>query len=268
MADGKINDRLTNLFTNMVQDQAANDKLKEMERDEGRTKEDVKGNNAEADDRNPDKRGGKDSDSDEDFDADDAEIIRRLRDQRIREAEEYQRINARKDEKILFPGEYREIVEEEFLPYVTKNEYTVCHFYHNDFERCRIFDKHLRDIAATHPECKFMSLNVEKAPFFVTKLQIKVLPTLCAFKDGVLIDKVVGFADLGEKDDFKTIVLTRRLVRAGVIKAKNDDEKGFKVSKKGRGNTNDSDSDQCGVWTHIQYQSQPDVQSLGPLTPL
>ena len=33
----------------------------------------------------------------------------------------------------ILKGEYREITEEEFLPYVTKNEWTVCHFYHREF---------------------------------------------------------------------------------------------------------------------------------------
>jgi hypothetical protein len=44
-------------------------------------------------------------------------------------------------------GDYREIVEDEFLNYVTKNVYSLVHFYHNDFERCKIIDKHLRLIA-------------------------------------------------------------------------------------------------------------------------
>ena len=69
---------------------------------------------------------------------------------------------------------------------------------------------HLRKIAEQHHECKFLTLDAEKAPFFVKKLAIQVLPTLCCFKDGILIDKVVGFEDLGGKDDFKTIVLARR----------------------------------------------------------
>jgi hypothetical protein len=33
-----------------------------------------------------------------------------------------------------------EIVEEEFLKEVTGSELVVCHFYHNDFERCKIMD--------------------------------------------------------------------------------------------------------------------------------
>ena len=44
-------------------------------------------------------------------------------------------------------GEYREIVEEEFLPSVTKSEFCVVHFFHRDFERCKIMDKHLLAIS-------------------------------------------------------------------------------------------------------------------------
>ncbi len=44
-------------------------------------------------------------------------------------------------------GQYTEIVEEEFLKYVTASKFVVCHFYHKDFERCKIIDMHLRQIA-------------------------------------------------------------------------------------------------------------------------
>jgi hypothetical protein len=37
-------------------------------------------------------------------------------------------------------GEYREVKEEEFLAAVTNSKKVVCHFYHNDFERCKIMD--------------------------------------------------------------------------------------------------------------------------------
>ena len=41
-------------------------------------------------------------------------------------------------------GTYQEITEQEFLPSVTKSKYVVVHFYHKDFERCKIVDMHLR----------------------------------------------------------------------------------------------------------------------------
>ena len=77
------------------------------------------------------------------------------------------------------------------------------------------------------------------APFFVKKLQIQVLPTIVCFVDGIAVDRVVGFADLGNKDDFPQIALTRRLIKGGVLKALNREEKGQIKIKRGV----DSDSD-------------------------
>ena len=69
-------------------------------------------------------------------------------------------------------GQYTEILESEFLPNVTQSKFCVVHFYHPDFERCKIVDHHLKIISAQHPEAKFMTMNAEKAPFFVQKLQV------------------------------------------------------------------------------------------------
>ena len=118
-------------------------------------------------------------------------------------------------------GHYSEIVEEEFLPAVTKTKFCVVHFYHQDFERCKIIDHHLKKIAPAHMEARIMSINAEKCPFFVAKLQVQVLPTIVCFMDGIAIDRIVGFEELGGKDDFPTILLSRRLVNAGVLKALN-----------------------------------------------
>ena len=67
-------------------------------------------------------------------------------------------------------GKYDEITEEEFLPTVTKIQYVVVHFYHKDFERCKIFDMHLKNISMKHLEAKFVTINAEKCPFFIAKL--------------------------------------------------------------------------------------------------
>lgn len=48
-----------------------------------------------------------------------------------------------------------------------------------------------------------------------------MLPTIICFVDGVAVDRIVGFDDLGNKDDFPTLALTRRLIIAGVLAAKN-----------------------------------------------
>ena len=63
-----------------------------------------------------------------------------------------------------------EILEQEFLPVVTKSTYAVVAFFHKDFERCKIVDMHLQKICVMHPEARFVRLDAEKAPFFINKL--------------------------------------------------------------------------------------------------
>jgi hypothetical protein len=75
---------------------------------------------------------------------------------------------------LLKYGQYKEIIETEFLDIMLKNQLVVCHFYHRDFERCKIMDKHLKIIAEAHPETFFVKIDAEKTPFFTEKLQIKV----------------------------------------------------------------------------------------------
>lgn len=162
----------------------------------------------------------KSDDEDDDFmDADEKEIFEKMKQDRLKEIREKQVSQNRDDDdeyddkpkdKAVWSGEYTEIVEQEFLPYVTKAEFSAVHFYHKDFERCKIIDKHLQIISPQHRECKFLKLDAEKAPFFITKLGVQTLPTICLFKNGVLVDQVVGFEELGGKDDFKTLALTRR----------------------------------------------------------
>lgn len=87
-------------------------------------------------------------------------------------------------------------------------------------------------------------MNAEHAPFFITKLAVRVLPTVIFFVDGVAKDRITGFDTLGEKDDFKTIVLTRRIVKAGLIKPLNREEKGFRMNNgNSRGDSDYSDDD-------------------------
>ena len=47
-------------------------------------------------------------------------------------------------------------------------------------------------------------LNAEKAPYLTEKLRIFMLPTLALVKKEKVVDYVVGFDELGGKDDFTT----------------------------------------------------------------
>ncbi|CAA0839250.1 Thioredoxin domain-containing protein PLP3B [Striga hermonthica] len=58
-------------------------------------------------------------------------------------------------------GEYREITEADFLSEVTGSEKVICHFYHREFYRCKIMDKHLKSLAPRHFGTKFIKLDAE-----------------------------------------------------------------------------------------------------------
>ncbi|XP_076857965.1 thioredoxin domain-containing protein 9 [Brachyhypopomus gauderio] len=155
-------------------------------------------------------------------------------------------------------GEYREIPsEKDFFAEVKESKNVVCHFYRDSTFRCKILDKHLAVVAKKHLETKFIKLNVEKAPFLTERLRIKVIPTLALVKDGKTKDYIVGFADLGNTDEFTTEMLLWRLGCCGIINysgnllepptiGQKSGTKFTKVEKKtirGKGYDSDSESD-------------------------
>ncbi|KAK9804390.1 hypothetical protein WJX72_010733 [[Myrmecia] bisecta] len=114
-------------------------------------------------------------------------------------------------------GELQEVQEGDFLEIVTKAEKCVCHFFHRDFERCKIIDKHLGLLAKKYFDTRFIKLSAPDAPFFTVKLQVKVLPCILVFRNGVNVDRAVGFDDFGQKDDFPTSAVERKLLKSGVV---------------------------------------------------
>ncbi|KAL4644349.1 thioredoxin domain-containing protein PLP3B-like [Castanea sativa] len=120
-------------------------------------------------------------------------------------------------------GEYREVTEGDFLGEVTGSEKVICHFYHQEFYRCKIVDKHLKTLALRHVDTKFIKLDAENAPFFVAKLGVKTLPCVILFRKGIAVDRLVGFQDLGGKDDFSTKTLEALLIKKGILIEKKED---------------------------------------------
>ena len=156
-----------------------------------------------------------DDELDDLMDEEEEKIMRQIKEQRLAQMKEEYQENQKN--KALGTGTYDEILETEFLPTVTKTQYVVCAFFHKDFERCKIIGMHLKKIAPNHTETLFVKIDAERAPFFVNKLQIRTLPTIVCFEDGVAIDQIVGFEELGEEDDFPTMNLIRKLVKIGMV---------------------------------------------------
>ncbi|KAK4476990.1 hypothetical protein RD792_016191 [Penstemon davidsonii] len=146
------------------------------------------------------------------LDLDDIEVLRERRLQQMKKmAEKRSRWIA------LGHGEYSEIPnEKEFFSAVKASDRVVCHFYRENWP-CKVVDKHLAILAKQHIETRFVKINAEKSPYLCEKLRIVVLPTLALVKNAKVEDYVVGFDELGGRDDFSTEELEERLAKTQVI---------------------------------------------------
>ena len=208
------------IATDLVVDEVIKNKTKECLK-QNKAMNENKNTNADVDDDNDDCL------STDSISSGEREILDRLK-------EKYQeniKINNSKNVQKELTGVYLEKNEKDFFKLIeNKKERIVCHFYHNDFQRCLILDKHLRNIAHKHQETLFIKINAQASPFLVQKLKLKILPAIYYFENGVSKDSLVGFEELGGDDGFKELDLSRRLAATGAI-ALNEDEH-FKLNKK------------------------------------
>ena len=122
--------------------------------------------------------------------------------------------------------------DQSLLTYTTSSHRCIIHFFHADFPRCKTMDAHIRQLASLHYEVKWGRVDVERIPFVVNKLAIRVLPCVVAFRDGVVVERVVGFEGLQlqpkkkkgittttaiTEDAVSTRLLERRLFLKGVL---------------------------------------------------
>lgn len=67
-----------------------------------------------------------------------------------------------------------------------------------------------------------------------------MLPTVIVFKDGIVVEQLVGLDELGGKDDFRTEVLELWLSKQGCIIIKNETKR---VAEAGSDEDESGDSD-------------------------
>jgi hypothetical protein len=109
------------------------------------------------------------------------------------------------------------------LDLTTNNERCIVHFSHPDFSRCAVMDEHLRSLASRHYEVRFARVDVRDCPFLVEKLNVRVLPCVICFIDGVGKDRVIGFEGLASLrkrngvDNFSTVELEQRFLMSNVL---------------------------------------------------
>jgi thioredoxin-like negative regulator of GroEL len=161
---------------------------------------------------------------------DDLEIIRQRRMQEL-----MKQSNNKNKFLALGHGRYTEIAETEFLKTVTDSPRALVHIYHSQFKRCKVMDEHLGRLAPVMLGCRIVKMNAEKAPFFVGKLKVKVLPTVVMFVNGVAKSRVVGFEGLMEGDDNETFTTAAfaRLLEAENMLVDSDEAAVNRVAEEG-----------------------------------
>ncbi|KAI9227895.1 MAG: thioredoxin-like protein [Piptocephalis tieghemiana] len=173
-------------------------------------------------------RATKEEEEEEDSELDEADLLDEIdndpeltgyREQRLKELkEEADRAKILRDSD---RGRYTELQsEKEVLKVTTSEKRCIVHFFHQEFRRCKIMDKHLDILAKSHIETRFCRVDVQKAPFLVERLKVQVLPCVVGFVDGITVDRLVGFEELGHNDSFSTEALEHLLGRNDVLTVK------------------------------------------------
>lgn len=116
-------------------------------------------------------------------------------------------------------GSLHSIDDESVLINTTANNAsTVVHFGMDTFKKCRYMNEKLELLAESHLTTKFVKIDVNNCPFLVSKLGIKVLPFVVAYRHGKEVIRIVGFSKLGnDPNEFELESLDRLLSQVGVL---------------------------------------------------
>jgi hypothetical protein len=127
--------------------------------------------------------------------------------------------------------------EESVLKTTTSTKRIVVHFFHDQFDKCKKMDdklevsiiplvyypivltNYIQILAQKHLSTKFIRINVDNAPFLVTRLGIKILPVVIVYLSGVESARIVGFDKLQydeNSDNFAIESLEKFLLDSGM----------------------------------------------------
>ncbi|CAR24147.1 Plp1p [Lachancea thermotolerans CBS 6340] len=169
---------------------------------------------------------------------DDTDFMEKYREQRLQQIADDMRKMKHNVESEQYGQVFTMTDESELMRLTSATDQVVIHFYLDSFQKCATMDAKLKKLAEKHIMTRFFRISVEKCPFLVTKLQIKVLPCVVAYKNGLERDKIVGFTRLGNQtDDFEAGTLETILFNCGVL-ARKIQPRGIRT-----GRTDESDSD-------------------------
>lgn len=131
----------------------------------------------------------------------DDEFMASYREKRMQQIRDHLRLVERNVKQEGY-GSLLEVEDESTLmKRLTKADNAVVHFALDKFAKCQYMDRQLNELAQKYPTTSFLRIDVEKCPFLVSKLGIKVLPFVVCYKQGKEVLRVVGFSKLGNNPD-------------------------------------------------------------------
>lgn len=151
-------------------------------------------------------------------DIDDKEIFNRYREQRLQEISEHLK-QVEKNVKFESYGQLETIEEEaKLIKLSNETKKIIIHFQLENFQKCKTMNEKLWEVSREYLDVKFVKINVDKCPFLVSKLNIKVLPFVIGYINGVEKLRLVGFSRLGNvANDFELDALKVQLEDTGFI---------------------------------------------------
>ena len=79
-----------------------------------------------------------------------------------------------------------------------KNKKILVDFYANWCGPCMMLSPILEEIGNSRAGYNILKMNIDENPKVASDLRIDTIPTICIYKDGILVDKKVGFREKEE----------------------------------------------------------------------
>ncbi|CCE62393.1 hypothetical protein TPHA_0C02400 [Tetrapisispora phaffii CBS 4417] len=178
----------------------------------------------------------------------DAAFLNRYREQRMQDISDHLK---KVEKNVLHEGYGKlEVItdEKKIIDLTTSNKRAVISFMIPSFRKCQYMNEKLDKLSKRHLTTKFVTITVENCPFLVHKLQIKVLPFVVGYKDGIEKLRIVGFSALGndpngfEIDSLEKLLYSKNIIETMKGISNNINIKQIKKTIRDRHSDEDSDS--------------------------
>ncbi|QJC34131.1 thioredoxin [Enterobacteriaceae endosymbiont of Donacia cinerea] len=91
---------------------------------------------------------------------------------------------------------------ENFQSEIKKNDLVLVDFWAEWCNPCKMFSKVLEEVSLKYKNIIFTKLNIEKYKIIAEQYNIRSIPTIILFKNGNIIDKIIGSINKIQLENF------------------------------------------------------------------